>query len=92
MGSLSRSLRAWRRVGGLSQRQLAARSGVGFVTIARLETGPLDPRFSTLEKLAQGLGIGLAALIDGPPRPGQPTRRRQQRQQPARGSRTRSTR
>jgi transcriptional regulator with XRE-family HTH domain len=46
-----RSLRNARRRSGLSQRALAARSGVAQPTIARIERGHDDPRIGTLERL-----------------------------------------
>ncbi|MDD5701402.1 MAG: helix-turn-helix transcriptional regulator [Dehalococcoidales bacterium] len=41
----------------LSQRELAVKSGVHYVTIARIETGFVKPRFSTIRKLARALGV-----------------------------------
>lgn len=49
---------------GLSQRGLAARSRVTYVTIARIETGVYDPRLSTLRQLAKALKVKVGALID----------------------------
>jgi len=46
-----RSLRNARRRAGLSQRALAARTGVAQPTIARIERGHDDPRICTLERL-----------------------------------------
>jgi transcriptional regulator with XRE-family HTH domain len=54
----------WRRKRGLSQRELARVSGVGHITIARIETGVFDPRLSTLRRLAKALKVKLADLID----------------------------
>jgi transcriptional regulator with XRE-family HTH domain len=45
------SLRSARRRAGLSQRALAARTGVAQPTIARIERGHDDPRIGTLERL-----------------------------------------
>jgi transcriptional regulator with XRE-family HTH domain len=67
--SLYRQLRQARRASGLSQAALAARSGAGRVTIARLEAGAeQDFRLGTLSRLCEALGLELAAL----PRGGQP--------------------
>jgi predicted transcriptional regulator len=46
-------------------RELERLSGVGFVTIARLEAGQLDPRLSTLQKLCKALKVSLAELVEG---------------------------
>ncbi|GAC1604612.1 MAG: hypothetical protein NVS3B21_33950 [Acidimicrobiales bacterium] len=45
------ALRKARRRSGLSQRALAARTGIAQPTIARIERGQEDPRMSTLERL-----------------------------------------
>ena len=47
----------------MSYRQLAKASGVNLSTIFRLESGALDPRLSTLEKLAKALGVTVPALL-----------------------------
>lgn len=48
----------------LSLRRLAELSGVGFVTIARLEGGNLDPRLSTVVALCEALNVSLNDLVD----------------------------
>jgi transcriptional regulator with XRE-family HTH domain len=53
-----------RKKQGLSQRGLAEKSGVGHITIARLETGKFDPRLSTLRLLAKALKVKVHDLID----------------------------
>jgi transcriptional regulator with XRE-family HTH domain len=59
-------LRRQRRASGLSQTALAARSGAGRVTIARLEAGSAqDFRLGTLSRLCEALGLELAALPRG---------------------------
>jgi transcriptional regulator with XRE-family HTH domain len=50
-------LREWRRRRLMTQRDLAAASGVGAVTIARIESGHAVPRFATVRKLAGALQI-----------------------------------
>ena len=50
-------LRAWREHRMLTQRELAAQSGVDQSTIVRIEHGAAPARFSTLRKLAQAFGI-----------------------------------
>lgn len=63
MGRLSDNLRHARRAAGLSQVELAERAGVGAATIARIEAGGMDPRVSTLEKLARALGVDARTLM-----------------------------
>jgi transcriptional regulator with XRE-family HTH domain len=58
-------LRMMRRRADLSQRELAARSGVPLSTIARLEAcGTTDPRLSTLTRLVEAAGFRLV-ILDG---------------------------
>jgi predicted transcriptional regulator len=48
----------------LSQRALGKLSGVGYVTIARIEMGTIDPRISTLKALAKALKVNVSELVD----------------------------
>ncbi len=48
-----------RRAAGISQRELARRSGVPQSSIARIERGQQIPRADTLEKLLEGCGFEL---------------------------------
>lgn len=67
--TIAEAVQHLRAVKGLSQRELAERAGVGQVLIARLELDQTDPRLSTLEKLAEALGIGLVDFFTEPKRP-----------------------
>jgi predicted transcriptional regulator len=58
----SRMLRHARRRAGLTQRELAARTGIPQETIARIESGRVDPRVTTLDRLLEGCGFGLEHL------------------------------
>jgi len=62
MGMAARMLRHARRGAGLTQRALAAKTGVPQETIARIEAGRADPRVSTLDRLLEGCGYGLEHL------------------------------
>jgi len=55
-------LRHARRTAGLTQRALAAKTGVPQETIARIESGRADPRVATLDRLLEGCGYGLEHL------------------------------
>lgn len=59
MGIAARMLRHARRSTGLTQRALATKCGVAQETIARIESGRVDPRISTLDRLLEGCGHGL---------------------------------
>lgn len=44
---------------GLSQQELAERIGLSQSVIARLEAGGVEPRLSTLDRVAEALGVEL---------------------------------
>jgi transcriptional regulator with XRE-family HTH domain len=56
-----------RRAAGLSQRELAARSGVAQPAIARLERGRVSVRFETLDRLLRACGKAVD-VVDRPGR------------------------
>ena len=58
-------LRAARAHAGLTQRELAARSGVPQPTVASIESGKQDPRYRTLERLIRACGQELDLLPRG---------------------------
>jgi predicted transcriptional regulator len=51
-----------RRRAGLTQRELAAIAGVAQSTVARIESGAIDPRVSTLDGLLRSCGEELRAV------------------------------
>lgn len=55
------TLRQARRRAGLSQRELAERTGVPQSTVARIESGAADPRTRTLDRLLRACGEQLEA-------------------------------
>jgi transcriptional regulator with XRE-family HTH domain len=57
-------LKTLRERRGMTQEQLAKKSGVGRSHLARLETGRQDPTLSTLEKLAKALGVKPGRLFE----------------------------
>ena len=56
-----------RRLGRLSQRELAAIAGVPQSTVARIESGAIEPRSSTIDRILSsiGYGVGLEPLLTG---------------------------
>lgn len=48
---------------GLSQTEVAARMGTSQSAVARLESGTLDVRLSTLDRYAAALGTGFAVFL-----------------------------
>jgi transcriptional regulator with XRE-family HTH domain len=57
-------VRSLRRVRGLVQEVLAARSGLSADTIRRLEHGTFSPSLETLRKLCIGLDLRLSTLFE----------------------------
>lgn len=64
MGDLGTNLRAARKELGLTQEQVAERSGVQAGEISRIEAGKRDPQVSTVLKLAKAVEIAPGRLLD----------------------------
>ncbi len=65
-------LKKLRKRAGITQQELAARSGLSMALIFALEQGKRDnPRLDTLRKLAAGLGCTVGELVgdESPPKP-----------------------
>jgi len=56
-------LRAARERALLTQEELGTRAGVQPLTISRIETEKVEPRYSTIRKLAKALGLEPTALL-----------------------------
>jgi transcriptional regulator with XRE-family HTH domain len=63
-----RRLATARQAQGLSQTTIAARMGTSQSVVARLESGALDMRLSTLERYAAALGKELVIGVEDPPK------------------------
>jgi transcriptional regulator with XRE-family HTH domain len=61
----ARNLRRRREAAGLSQQQLADRTGLHPTEISRLERAVREPRLGTMLRLARGLDIGVDKLVTG---------------------------
>lgn len=59
------NIRARRDELGITQEQAAQRAGVHPVEFARAERGTRDLRVSTIVKIADGLEVAAARLLDG---------------------------
>jgi transcriptional regulator with XRE-family HTH domain len=59
MSMAGRMVRFARSRAALTQRALAAKSGIPQETIARIERGRADPRLKTLDRLLEACGYGL---------------------------------
>ena len=64
MGKLGKNLRAARVKLGLTQEEVAERSGVQAGEVSRIERGKRDPQVSTLEKLAAAVELPPGRLLD----------------------------
>ena len=56
-------VRSWRRVRGLTQKQLASAAQLPRTYISRIENGRILPGLPTLERVAGALHVGLPALF-----------------------------
>lgn len=64
MGELGSNLRTARKKLGLTQEQVAERSGVHVTEISRMEAGKRDPQVSTLLKLAKAVEVPAGELLE----------------------------
>jgi transcriptional regulator with XRE-family HTH domain len=64
VGDLGSNLRAARKKLGLTQEQVAERSGVHSTEVSRIEAGKRDPQVSTLRKLAAALEVPPGELLN----------------------------
>jgi transcriptional regulator with XRE-family HTH domain len=62
MSMAGRMVREARGRARLTQRQLAAKSGIPQETIARIERGRVDPRVGTLDRLLGACELGLEVM------------------------------
>lgn len=62
---VGRKVNALRIQGGIKrQEDLANAAGLSLMTVSRLERGEHDPKLSTLEKLANALGVTVGDLLN----------------------------
>ena len=61
---IGRNVRAARADAGLTQGELAERSGIAVPHISRLEKGTHLPSVSTLKKVSDALGVPICAFLD----------------------------
>ncbi|MBI4536502.1 MAG: helix-turn-helix transcriptional regulator [candidate division NC10 bacterium] len=66
--TIAQQVQTWREHRELSQRALAKAAGVAPVLVQKIEAGAIvDPRLSSLRKLAGALGVTVGELVDGSP-------------------------
>lgn len=64
VGNLGANLRAARQSLGLSQEEVAERSGVHATEVSRIEAGKRDPRVTTVERLAKAVRLRPGQLLE----------------------------
>jgi transcriptional regulator with XRE-family HTH domain len=64
VGNLGANLKAARKRLGLTQEQVAERSGVHATEVSRIEADKRDPQVSTVEKLAEAVELRPGQLLD----------------------------
>lgn len=72
---LARTLRRLRTEGGLTQEDLAHRSGITVAALARIERGQANPTWTTVRRLAAGLETTLKVIVAAVESPPPPSRR-----------------
>jgi transcriptional regulator with XRE-family HTH domain len=65
LAKLSANVRAIRAERGLTQEQVADAGGLALSDVGRIERGQRDPGVRVLARLARGLGVRVAELVDG---------------------------
>ena len=61
---IGRNLRRLREDRLLTQAELAERAGIALSSLVRVENDQVDPRFTTIRKLAQALDVDHRVLIN----------------------------
>jgi len=64
VGDLGFNLREARKQLGLTQEQVAERSGVHATEVSRIEAGKRDPRVSTVRRLAKAVRLPPGRLLE----------------------------
>jgi transcriptional regulator with XRE-family HTH domain len=64
---IGRNLIGCRTAAGMTQEQLSLESGVATAQISRIENGRANPETETLVRLAEAMGVPVAALVAGIP-------------------------
>ena len=64
VGNLGSNLKAARKKLGLTQEEVAARSGVHATEVSRIEAGKRDPQVSTVERLAGAVELRPGQLLE----------------------------
>ncbi len=63
--TIGETIKKIRKASGTTQKELAAITGIDDATIRKYESGRLNPKPATLEKLAKGLNVDVNVLLEG---------------------------
>lgn len=61
---VGKNIRQFRRIAGLTQEQLASKTGLSSDYISRLELGKENPGLDVLWKIGKALGVGVQRFMD----------------------------
>jgi predicted transcriptional regulator len=61
---IGRSVREQRVKWFMTQEELARKADISLRQVVRIERNEVEPRFSTIRKLAEGLGVEPSELVD----------------------------
>lgn len=65
--NIGKRIRTARKVAGISQEELARRAGMSLKGMGDIERGDIaDPHYSSLSKIAGGLGVSVGELLEEP--------------------------
>jgi len=64
MVKIADKIKKHRTVKGLSQKEIALEVGIDQAQYSRIESGKVEPTLSSLEKIADALGVRLTELFD----------------------------
>jgi transcriptional regulator with XRE-family HTH domain len=62
---LGRNIAAARKAAGKTQAEIAEKVGIETVSLSRIERGVVTPAITTLDRIADTLGVPLGRLFDG---------------------------
>lgn len=65
MGNIGQNIKNARKEKGWTQKKLGSESGIAEPTIRRYELGKLNPKYETLAKIADALGVSVDLLYYG---------------------------
>jgi len=57
------NIRACRKLKGLSQKEVAMTTGINQAQYSRVESGKVEPTISSLERIAEALGVSLSEFF-----------------------------